>query len=125
APTTAVVDLATMKDISLIQLDEEHISKLQENYDFYTSTTIPAGTYTGFDEDALTVSVRATLIASTAVEEDQIYNLLKAMFDNKDSLVAGHAKFEFLTLEDAVKGITVPFHPGAVKYYAEQGVTVE
>ena len=125
APTTAVVDLATMKDIALIQLDEEHISKLQESYDFYTSTVIPAGTYTGFDEDALTVSVRATLIASTSVEEDQIYNLLKAMFENKDSLVAGHAKFEFLTLEDAVKGITVPFHPGAVKYYAEQGVTVE
>ena len=125
APTTAVVDLATMKSISLIQLDEEHIEKLQSNYDFYTSTVIPAGTYTGFDEDALTVSVRATLIASTYADEEVIYNLLAGMFDNKDSLVAGHAKFEFLTLEDAVKGITVPFHPGAKKYYEEQGLTVE
>ena len=125
APTTAVVDLATVKDISLVQLDEEHIEKLQSKYDFYTSTVIPAGTYSGVDEDALTVSVRATLIASNEVDEDAIYDFVKAMFDNKDALVAGHAKFEFLNLEDAVKGITVPFHPGAAKYYAEQGITVE
>ena len=125
APTTAVVDLATTKEISLVQLDEEHIAALQENYDFYTPTTIPAGTYNGVTEDATTVSVRATLIASNSVSEDAVYELLKAMFDNKDDLVAGHAKFEFLNLEDAVKGISVPFHPGAVKYYEEQGITVE
>ena len=125
APTTAVVDLATTKEISLVQLDEEHIAALQENYDFYTATTIPAGTYNGVTEDATTVSVRATLIASNSVSEDAVYELLKAMFDNKDDLVAGHAKFEFLNLEDAVKGISVPFHPGAVKYYEEQGITVE
>ena len=125
APTTAVVDLATTKEISLVQLDEEHIAALQENYDFYTATTIPAGTYNGVTEDATTVSVRATLIASNSVSEDAVYELLKAMFDNKDDLVAGHAKFEFLNLEDAVKGISVPFHPGAAKNYEEQGITVE
>ncbi len=125
APTTAVVDLATVKDIVLVQLDEEHIENLQSEYDFYTKTVIPAGTYNGFDEDATTVSVRATLIASNDVSEDAIYALLSAMFENKDALVEGHAKFEFLNLEDAVKGMSVPFHPGAVKYYAEQGITVE
>lgn len=125
APTTAVVDLSTVKDISLVQLDEEHIAKLQGEYDFYTETVIPAGTYTGVDEDATTVSVRATLIASNEVSEDAVYELLKAMFDNQDALIEGHAKFEFLNVEDAVKGISVPFHAGAVKYYEEQGVTVE
>jgi hypothetical protein len=43
----------------------------------------------------------------------------------KDDLVAGHAKFEFLNLDDAVKGISVPFHAGAKKYYEEQGIEVE
>jgi len=124
APTTAVVDLATVKDISLVQLDAEHIEKLQGEYDFYTETVIPAGTYTGYDEDATTVSVRATLIASTEVSEDAVYELLAAMFDNQEELIAGHAKFELLNLEDAVKGISVPFHPGALKYYEEQGVEV-
>lgn len=125
APTTAVVDLATTKSVTLVQLDEEHIKKLQENYDFYTETVIPAGTYDGVEEDATTVSVRATLIASNDVSEDAVYELLKAMFDNQDSLIAGHAKFEFLNLEDAVKGISVPFHAGAVKYFEEQGIEVE
>ena len=125
APTTAVVDLATTKDVSLVQLDEEHIKKLQENYDFYTETVIPADTYKGVSEDATTVSVRATLIASNDVSEDAVYELLKAMFDNQKDLIAGHAKFEFLNLEDAVKGISVPFHPGAKKYFEEQGVEVE
>ena len=124
APTTAVVDLATVKDISLVQLDAEHIEKLQGEYDFYTETVIPAGTYTGFDEDATTVSVRATLIASTEVSEDAVYELLAGMFDNQEELIAGHAKFEFLNLEDAVKGISVPFHPGAMKYFDEQGIQV-
>ena len=125
APTTAVVDLATTKAIHLVQLDEDHIKTLQDKYDFYTATTIPAGTYDGVEEDATTVSVRATLIASNNVSEDAVYELLKAMFDNQEALIAGHAKFEFLNLEDAVKGISVPFHAGAVKYYEEQGITVE
>ncbi|MBQ4177405.1 MAG: TAXI family TRAP transporter solute-binding subunit [Lachnospiraceae bacterium] len=125
APTNAVVDLATVKDVHLVQLDADHIEKLQADYDFYTETTIPAGTYKGVDEDATTVSVRATLIASTEVSEDDVYNLLKAMFDNQEDLIAGHAKFEYLNLEDAVAGISVPFHPGAVKYFAEQGIEVE
>ena len=125
APTTAVVDLATMKDVSLVQLDEEHIAKLQEDYSFYTETVIPAGTYAGVDEDATTVSVRATLIAYTDLSEDVVYELTKAMFENQATLAEGHAKFELLNLEDAVKGIAVPFHPGAAKYYAEQGIDVE
>lgn len=125
APTTAVVDLATMKEVHLVQLDEEHIKKLQDEYSFYTETTIEAGTYNGVDEDATTVSVRATLICYTELPDEVVYELTKALFENKDALAQGHAKFELLNLEDAVKGISVPFHPGAAKYYAEQGITVE
>lgn len=125
APTTAVVDLATTKDVNLVQLDEEHIQKLQDKYDFYTETVIPADTYKGLSEDATTVSVRATIIASTDIDEDTIYEFTKALFDNQEDLAAGHDKFKNLNLEDAVKGISVPFHPGAKKYFEEQGVTVE
>ncbi len=125
APTTAVVDLSTTKAVHLVELDDEHIKTLQDKYNFYTPTTIPGGTYTGADADAKTVSVRATLIASTELSEDVVYEMLKTMFDNKDALAQGHAKFELLNLEDATKGISIPFHPGAKKYYEEQGVTVE
>jgi hypothetical protein len=124
APTTAVVDLGTVKDVKLVQLDDEHIEKLQSDYDFYTKTVIPADTYKGVGETTA-VSVKATLIASNEVSEDAVYELLKAMFDNQEDLANGHDKFSLLTLEDAVQGISVPFHAGAQKYYEEQGITIE
>lgn len=125
APTTAVVDLATSKAVKLVELDAEHIAKLQSDYAFYTETVIPAGTYTGLDADATTVSVRATLIVSNDVSEDAVYELTKAMFENQAELANGHAKFELLNLDDAVKGMgDVPFHAGAAKYYAEKGINV-
>jgi TRAP transporter TAXI family solute receptor len=125
APTTAVVDLATTKDVSLVQLDEEHIGTLKENYNFYTDAVVPAGTYAGLEEDVVTVSVRATLVSSNEVSEDMVYDLLKAIFDNKDALVEKQAKFESLDAEEAVKGMSVPFHAGAKKYFEEQGITVD
>ena len=124
APTAAIEELAGDAQISLVQLDEEHIAALQGSYDFYTEAVIPAGTYAGVDEDAVTVSVRATLVASNDVSESAVYELLKAMFDNKDALVEGNAKLESLSLEGAVNGMSVPFHAGAKKYYEEQGITV-
>ena len=86
---------------------------------------VPAGTYAGVEEDIVTVSVRATLVASNAVSEDLVYDLLKAAFENKDALIEKQAKFESLNAEDAVKGMSVSFHAGAKKYYEEQGITVE
>ena len=124
-PTTAVEELAESYKIGLVQLDEEHIAALQSTYDFYTEAVIPAGTYAGLDADAVTISVRATLVASNEVSETAVYELLKALFDNKDELAKRHEKFASLNLEDAVKGMSVPFHAGAKKYYEEQGITVE
>ena len=125
APTAAVEELARVKKIFLIPMDAEHISTLQGTYEFYTESTIPAGTYEGIEEEVVTVSVRATLVASNDVSEDAVYDLLKALFENKDALVEKNVKFESLNLEDAVKGMSVPFHPGAQKYYDEQAVTAE
>ena len=128
APTTAVISLAFTNDIYLVQLDDEHIAGLKDNYDFFTETIIPAGTYKGVDEDITTVTVRATLIASLDTSEDAVYELLKVIFDNQETLIGENEKFQFLSVEsasDASQGITVPFHPGALKYYEEQGVTFE
>lgn len=122
APTTAVVDLATSKDIKVLEIDDEHAAALIKDYPFYVQYTIPAGTYTGMDADVKTVAVQATLIASMDVSEDVIYELCKSMFDNLDQLKEGHAKFAELSLEGAVAGASTPFHPGAEKYFKEAGV---
>ena len=128
APTTAIVSLAFTNDIYLVQLDNDHIERLKENYDFFNEAIIPAGTYKGLDEDVMTVTVRATLIASSEASEDVVYELLKAIFENQEQLIGSNEKFQFLSVDnadDAFSGITVPFHPGAVKYYEEQGITIE
>ena len=125
APTAAVEELAENAAIALVQLDEEHIGTLKENYNFYTDAVVPAGTYAGLEEDVVTVSVRATLVSSNEVSEDVVYNLLKAIFDNKDALAEKQVKFESLDAEEAVKGMSVPFHAGAKKYFEEQGITVD
>ena len=128
APTTAIVSLAFTNDIYLVQMDDEHIAALKENYDFFTETIIPAGTYKGVDEDITTVTVRATLIASLDTSEEAVYELLKVMFDNQETLIGENEKFQFLSVDsaaDASLGITVPFHNGAIKYYEEQGITFE
>ena len=124
APTTAVTDLATVKAVQIVELDDEHIEKLQSEYQFYTKTKVPANTYKGQTADAQTVSVRATLIASNKLSEDQVYELTKALFDNKEALGNGHDKFKVLDKNAAVDGINVPFHAGAAKYYGEEGIKV-
>ena len=124
APTTAVVDLSTAAQVYVIPIDGAERDDLMKEYKFYTKTTIPADTYKGQDADVETVSVRATLIAADDVSEDAVYELVKAMFDNRDELIKGHEKFNNLKLEDATKGIDVKFHPGAVKFFKEKGIDV-
>ena len=123
-PTPAITDLATSKDIYLIALDEEHVAKLKEISPAYTESIIPAGSYNKQDADVLTVGMKATIIANSQVTEDQAYIIVKAIFEGKDELAASHAKGAELNLEYAsVCGIA--YHPGAAKYFAEKGITVE
>ena len=121
APTTAVVDLASGNDIYLVSLDQEHIDKLIESSPYYSAYTITADTY-GTPEDCTTVAVGAVVIACNDVSEDAVYDFVSTIFDNKGSL--GHAKEAELDLEFATSITNVPYHPGAAKYFEEQGVTV-
>ena len=123
-PTPAIVELANSKDIYLISLDQEHVDKLKEISPAYTEVTIPAGSYSSQKEEVLTVGMKATIIANTQVTEEQAYTIVKTIFEGKDDLAAAHAKGAELDLEYAsVCGI--PYHPGAAKYFEEQGITVE
>lgn len=121
APTTAIVELATTNDINLLAIDDEHAAKLAEAYPFYTTYPIPGGSYKGVDEDVQTVAIKATLIASPKLSEDVVYNLTKAIFENKEEIAGAHAKGAELSTEYATTGISVPFHPGAEKYFKEVG----
>ena len=121
APTTAIVELATTNDINLLEIDDEHAAKLAAAYPYYTTYPISGGSYKGVDEDVQTVAIKATLICSPDLAEETVYNLTKAIFDNQAEIAAAHAKGQELSLEYATTGISVPFHPGAEKYFKEVG----
>ena len=124
APTNAVVDLATSKSVYLISIDDEHMTKLLASCPWYASLTIPAGTYNGFDQDAVTITVKATLVAKTSLSEDAAYKIVSTIFNNTQAIAGLHGKGAELSLSFATEGIAVPFHPGAAKYFAEKGITV-
>lgn len=119
APTTAVTELASSFDFNVLGIDDQHVTILKDKYGFYTAVNIPGGTYACVPETVQTVAVMATIIASNDLSEETVYNFVKALFDNKDEIAAGHTKGELLDAKTAVSGISIPFHPGAEKYYAE------
>lgn len=121
APTTAIVELATTNDINLLQIDDAHAKALIDKYPFYTKTIVPKGSYKGVDKDVQTLTVKATLIVSNDLDEETVYNVVKGIFENKDTITENHAKGAELDVNYAVKGISTPFHPGAEKYFKEVG----
>ena len=93
APTTAITDLATTKDVHLVALDDEHVAKLLETSPYYAKNVISADTYTGLDGDVTTVAVGAVVLAANTVSEDAVYALCADIFDNAADLVSSHAKY--------------------------------
>jgi len=124
APTTAVTDLATSKSVYLVSIDDEHMAKLLDACPWYAALTIPAGTYAGFDQDATTITVKATLVCRADLDDDTAYAIVSNIFDNTDEIAKLHGKGAELNLEFATEGIAVPFAKGAAKYYSENGIDV-
>ena len=121
APTTAITDLSTSGQVYLVSIDDEHIDKLLEVSPYYSKYTVSAATY-GMPEDAQTVAVAAMVIARNDVSEDAIYTFVSTIFENADQLQ--HGKAEELDLAFASSITSVPYHPGAARYFAEKGFDV-
>ena len=119
APTVAITDLATTTGIVLVEIDAEHLAALKDKYGFYAEYKVPAGTYKGIDTEVTTVAVKATFIVSNDLDEETVYQLTKAMYENAGEYA--HEKASEMTIEYAVSSISVPFHPGAERYFKEVG----
>ena len=123
APTVAVSTLASTRDVYLVSIDDEHIDALIEASPYYSKNIIDASVY-GTDEDCQTVAIAAVVIARDDVAEDDAYNFISTIFNDKDSIAASHDKGNELDLAFAASITNVPYHPGAAKFYAEQGIEV-
>jgi uncharacterized protein len=112
-------DLATSLDVQMVAVPEEIATKLGAPY---IAATVPAGTYQGQDSDVQTVAVVNFLVTHSEVSDETAYQMTKQLFENIPALTAAHKAAENIRIEDAVKGMPIPLHPGAERYYKEKGL---
>ncbi len=87
----------------------------------YQAASIPAGTYDGQDSDVPTVAITNLLVSHDGVSDDVAYQMTKLMFNNLDRLGNAHSAAKDIKLEGAAKGLPIPLHPGAERFYKEAG----
>ena len=125
APTTAITELATTNGVYLINIDGDFRDKIIQSCPYYSPLQIPANTYPKQTEPIETITVKATVIVSANLDADTVYNMTSAIFDNAEAIAVENAKGKELVVEEAVKGMTAPFHEGAARYYKEHGIEVD
>jgi TRAP transporter TAXI family solute receptor len=122
-PTGSLVELASAADIKLVPIEGAGAEALTGKYGFFAQSDIPAGTYEGVGATP-TVAVGAQWFTSAKEDDDLIYEITKALWnDNSRKLLdVGHAKGKTITIDTALNGIGVPLHAGAERFYREAGL---
>ncbi|MCU7813290.1 MAG: TAXI family TRAP transporter solute-binding subunit [Candidatus Thiodiazotropha sp. (ex Notomyrtea botanica)] len=121
-PNASFKEAATACEARLVPVDGPVVEALIEAYPYYASALIPGGMYSGSESDTRTFGVKATLVTSSKVDENVVYELVKAVFENLEKFRELHPAFKHLQSADMLKGNSAPFHPGALKYYKEAGL---
>ena len=121
-PNTAVLDLQASYNVRILNIEQEKIDAMIAKYPFFAKYTITVGEYAFLNTDVNTVAVQATLAASPELDERIVYDIVKTIIENRDELAKAHNKGAFIAADYAVQGVSVPFHPGAAKYFKEIGV---
>jgi len=116
----SIRDLASSVKIRVIAVPKDVVAKVGSPA--YLPAIIPAGTYTGQTQDVETAAIPNFLITHSKVPDDLVYEMVKSMYDNIDTLYAAHNALKAIKLDNAVAGMPVPLHPGAERYFREKGV---
>ncbi|MFC6837453.1 TAXI family TRAP transporter solute-binding subunit [Halomarina ordinaria] len=116
-PVGAIEELAQTEDVVILPLEGEDRQAVLDAEDFFAEDEVPEGTY-GLDEAAPTVAVQAMIATHEGVSEDVVEQVLTSIFDNTDQI---NSKQEFITVESAQDGMSIPLHPGAEAYFESAG----
>ncbi|MBQ6951424.1 MAG: TAXI family TRAP transporter solute-binding subunit, partial [Clostridia bacterium] len=116
-PNAAITELGSTVDVKLIALTDEEVKNLIAAHPTYANLKLPAATY-GLEEDVNCVAITALLVCSNNLDEELVYNMTKALYEQEGILT--HAKAAEITLDSAFVGVgDLPLHPGAQRYYQE------
>ena len=125
-PTGALSQLfATAGDsVTLLGVTPEEREKIDAGRELWSEYVIPAGTYPGVEEDVTTVAQPNFLAVNSDVSDENVYMITKAIYENLPFLQAIHPATLDMSLDTAITGLPLPLHPGAIRYYEEQGLTI-
>ena len=122
-PNSNVTELSLNGNIEVLTIDDEHLQKLLAEYPFYSAFTTETDEY-NLGHSITSVAVKSMLVCLDTFSEDEIYALTKAIYENLGDIQEINAKGNYMSLESALDGIPSDLHPGAMKYYEEQGITI-
>ena len=123
-PTAALTDLSATPGVKMKLIDHgEFAEAMNKKYGpLYVKSTIPAGSYGGQDKASENLDVWNILVTNDKMSDQMAYNIAKTLYEKKPDLIAVHAEAKNIELKHQASGSPVPFHPGAKKYFEEQGV---
>ncbi len=122
-PNGLIQQLTATCGAKLVPVEGQEVDKLLADNPYYARTSIPGGMYVGNPQNTPTFGVKATLVTTADVDDETVYQLTKAVFDNFDSFKTLHFVFANLEKDRMVaSGLIAPLHPGALRYYREAGL---
>jgi TRAP transporter TAXI family solute receptor len=108
----------------MVPLTDEQVAAAKEADPTFTALSLPAGSYEGVAEDVATIGVPNVLVVSSEMDEETVYQITRAMFENIGELQAVHPAANETTIEFTMSATPVPLHPGAIRYYEETGAEI-
>lgn len=122
-PASQIVEVETSMPMHVLELDPVVMEKFRNEHPEYQKYVVPAGTYKGQDKDVESVSVVHMILCRADLDDDTVYEITKAMWDNIDDITAIHATINGeMTLDRACRSMIVDLHPGAERFYKEAGI---
>lgn len=123
-PAAIVTEAVQTQGARLVPITGEAVGRLLAQHSFLTLADIPGDTYPGIGAGTPTLGVAALWVATAALDETLVYEIVRALWhpDTLAKLAAGHPKGAEILLANALRGVSIPLHPGAARFYREQGL---
>ena len=124
APVPAIQDVDAKEPVTFLSLSPDQMDAIRKTMPDFGPAKIAAGTYRLLDKDYITVGVPNFVIGRADLPDDLVYQLVKAVFENQSRLVKATSAASDTIAQNVVKDTFLPFHPGAIRYYREIGISI-
>jgi uncharacterized protein len=118
-PNSSIQDVTLLRPVQFLSVDRD---KLFAKFPYYAAFTIPANGYKGLAAPYETALQPNLMVCQDSLDEEAVYQFTKAMYEYHNDIAAIHQSASVMTLENALKGVPIPLHPGAERYFKEKGV---